>query len=65
LRVVALAICIPNDLATEKGISEDAVVDLAWVGGHLEIRLSESKELSLESLLSRIMPENRYGEWDT
>jgi antitoxin MazE len=60
-----LAICIPKDLAVEKGLSEDALLDLTWVGGHLEVRLSGSKQDDLESLLGRISPDNRHGEWET
>ena len=59
----SLALTIPNYLAAEAGLQEDAVVDLALVEGNL-IVTAQPNPIALEKLLAGITTDNLHDEHD-
>lgn len=57
----SLAIRIPKPIAKEAGIEEGDDVHLQAARGEIKLRLRESVP-TLKELVSRITPQNRYGE---
>ena len=58
----SLALRIPKAFAADVGLSRNAEVELQIVDGKLQISPVPREELSLESLVSQITPENRHEE---
>ena len=58
----SLAVRIPKAFAIEVGLSRNAEVDLEIVCGELHLTPVRPRELSLESLVNGITPENRHDE---
>ena len=58
----SLALRIPNGLAEDAHLCEGVEVDLAVEGDRLVVAPVASPEVSLETLLAGITPENVHGE---
>ncbi len=61
----SLALRIPKSFALETGLDQDAVVDIALVGGKLIVTPLLTSPISLEALLAGITDDNLHDEHDT
>ena len=61
----SLAVRIPKSFATEAGLAQDSVVDVALVNGKLVVTPLAPSRFSLEHLLAAVTSENLHGEQDT
>ena len=59
----SLGVRLPLALATEAGIAEGQIVDITVKNA--QILIKKSKKYSLDELVSKILPENLHGEFDT
>jgi antitoxin MazE len=60
----SLAVRIPRPFAEEVNLQENSAVDVTVRSGKLVVAPIH-EELTLESLVEQITPENRHGEVDT
>ena len=60
----SLAVRIPATFAKKLGLQEDIDVDVSLVLDAMPLRPATKQQYSLEELVSKITPENRYGETD-
>lgn len=59
-----LAICLPQTLVREIGLSNQSVVELSWVDNQIILRPVKSS-FTLEQLVAGITDDNLQGEVDT
>jgi antitoxin MazE len=61
----SLAVRIPKSFASEAGLDQDAVVDLALVDGKLIVTPLASSRFTLEHLLAAVTTDNLHNEQDS
>lgn len=59
-----LAVRIPESLATEAGLKEDASVEVSLVDGSIVVTPPMRRKRTLEELLAGVTDENLHGEID-
>lgn len=60
----SLALRIPEDVASQAGLAEDALVDVSLEQGRLVVSVSSRKKLTLDELLRGVTDENIHAEID-
>jgi antitoxin MazE len=61
----SLAVRIPESLAADAGLEEDAAVDLKLVRGKVVVDPLTSDQVTLNELLTGVTSKNLHDAWDT